>query len=93
MNKPRSANPFFDAALLAMEAQQVIGLRLMKLAFGGPEVGAEVQQMIEEKMSATATAATMMTAAAMQGRPDRGAQDVVRMLRKTVRANRRRLTA
>lgn len=93
MNKFRTANPFFDAALLAMEAQQVIGLRMMKLAFGGPAAGAEVRQMIEEKMAATATATTMMTAAAMQGRPDQGTEDVVRMLRKKVRANRKRLTA
>lgn len=88
----KSANPFMDATLLAMEAQQVIGLRLIKLAMGGPAAEAEVRQMIEEKMTATATATTMMTAAAMQGRPDQGAEDVVEMLRKKVRANRKRLS-
>ncbi len=88
----RSGNPFMDAAMLAMEAQQVIGLRMMKLALGGAAAEAEVRQMIEEKMTATATATTLMTAAALQGRPDQGADDVVQMLRKKVRANRKRLT-
>jgi hypothetical protein len=87
-----SGNPFMEAALLAMEAQEVIGLRLMKLAMGGPAAEAEVRQMFEEKMAATATATTLMAAAAMQGRPDQGAEDVVQMLRKRVRANRKRLT-
>jgi hypothetical protein len=86
-----SGNPFMEAALLAMEAQEVIGLRLMKLAMGGPAAEAEVRQMFEEKMAATATATTLMAAAAMQGRPDQGAEDVVQMLRKRVRANRKRL--
>ena len=89
----RSANPFMDAAMLAMEAQQVIGLRMMKLALGGPAAEAEMRQMIDEKMTATATATTLMTAAAMQGRLDHGAEDVVQMLRKKVRANRKRLTS
>ena len=79
----RSGNPFMDAALLAMEAQHVIGLRIMKLALGGPAAEAEMRHMIEEKMTATATATTLMSAAAMQGRPDQGADDVVQMLRKT----------
>lgn len=92
MSMTRSGNPFMDAAMLAMEAQQVIGLRLMKLALGGPAAEAEIRQMIEEKMTATATATTLMAAAAMQGRPDQGADDVVRMLRKEVGANRKRLT-
>ncbi len=92
MSVAGSGNPFMEAALLAMEAQEVIGLRLMKLAMGGPAAEAEVRQMFEEKMAATATATTLMAAAAMQGRPDQGAEDVVQMLRKRVRANRKRLT-
>ncbi len=91
MSVAGSGNPFMEAALLAMEAQEVIGLRLMKLAMGGPAAEAEVRQMFEEKMAATATATTLMAAAAMQGRPDQGAEDVVQMLRKRVRANRKRL--
>lgn len=88
----RRGNPFMDAAMLAMEAQQVIGLRMMKLAMGGAAAETEVRHMIEEKLAAATVATTLMTAAAMQGRPDQGSEDVVRMLRKKVRANRKRLT-
>ena len=92
MSTSRSGNPFMDAAMLAMEAQEVIGLRLMKMALGGPAAEAEARQMVEEKVKAAQMAATLMTAAAMQGRADEGPGDVVRMLRKEVRANRKRLT-
>lgn len=87
-----SGNPFMDAAMLAFEAQQVIALRMMMLAAGGPKAEAEARQMIQEKIDAATTAATLMTAAALEGRPDQGAEDVVRMLRKKVRANQKRLT-
>ncbi len=90
--RTRIANPFFDAAMLAMEAQQVIALRMMAVAWGGEAAQGEARQMVEEKVAAAATATTMMATATMQGRPDRGAQDVVRMLRRTVRANRKRLS-
>lgn len=87
-----SGNPFVDAAMLAFEAQEVIGLRLWKLAQGGAAASTEAQQMVQEKICAVAKATSMMTAASMQGRPDRGAEDVVNMLRQKVRANRTRLT-
>ncbi|MDT7949975.1 MAG: hypothetical protein RQ966_00570 [Acetobacteraceae bacterium] len=87
----RTGSPLMNAAMLAMEAQQVIGLRMWKLALGGSAAETEMRQMVEEKLTATATATTLMTAAALQGRSD-GADDVVRMLRKKVRANRKRLS-
>lgn len=87
-----SGNPFFDAAMLAFEAQEVIGLRLAKLAQGGMAANTEALQMIEEKFCAVARAASMTASAAMQGRLDRAAGDVVSMLRQKVRANRVRLT-
>lgn len=88
----RSSNPFMDAAFLALEAQQVIGLRLMKLAMGGTAANTEAMQMVEEKICAVAKATSMMTAASLQGRPDQGAENVVRMLRQKVQANRVRLS-
>lgn len=39
----------FDAALLGVEAQRVIGLRLMKLSAGGPAAQAEALRMVSEK--------------------------------------------
>lgn len=86
-----SGNAFIDAAFLALESHQVIGLRLMKLAQGGTAANTEAVQMVEEKICAMAKATSMMTAASLQGRPDQGTEDVLRMLRQKVRANRVRL--
>ena len=81
-----------DAAMLALEAQEVIALRLIALAAGGPKAEAEARKMIEEKITAVTTATTMMTAATLEGRINQGADDVVQMLRDKVHANRERLT-
>jgi hypothetical protein len=43
--------------LLGMEAHAVIGLRLSKIAGGGPAAMAEAHQMVTEKISALAEAA------------------------------------
>ena len=44
--------PFVNFAMLAAECQQVVGLRLMKLAFGGKDAVDEAQLMMSEKMLA-----------------------------------------
>ena len=76
--------PFFNLTMLAFESQQVVGLRLMKLAFGGPAAHTEMNHMVAEKIAAAnrATGRLMMGAS-----PD----SVVRGYRKTVKANARRL--
>ncbi len=74
-----------DTAMLAMEAQTVIGIRLWQFSFGGPAVGAEAQRMVTEKMSAFAEAAMVL---AMGG----SAHEVVKGYREHVQANVRRLT-
>lgn len=81
----------FGQMMLAMEAQQVIGLRMTKLAFGGPDAVLEANRMVAEKMNATVGAATMMGAAIASGAPDGGTGKVLHMLRRHVRANRKRL--
>ncbi len=78
-------------AWLTLEAQQVIALRLMKLAMGGPAAKLETRRMIAEKMDAGVKAAGLMSAAASRGAADGGTDEVVRMLRRRVRANRKRL--
>lgn len=89
---PRSRRPsLFGPALLAFEAQQVIALRLAKLALGGPAARREAEQMVTEKMDAAALAGRMMSVAMWRGAQDGGAGQVVRMLRRRVRANRKRL--
>lgn len=55
-------NPFCAAFLLAIEAQRVIELRLVRIAWGGAEVQAEMVSMVGEKVVAAMEAAnTLMT--------------------------------
>lgn len=45
---------------LAIEANEVIGLRMMKIILGGPGAMAEMQLMITEKINASAEAGTSL---------------------------------
>jgi hypothetical protein len=72
-----------DTALLAIEAQTVIGMRLSQIAMGRG-TAAETQLMVTEKMLALVEAAGTV---AMGG----SAHKVVSGYRKRVRANVRRL--
>ncbi len=72
-----------NTALLAMEAQTVIGLRLGQMALGRGSP-AENQLMVTEKMFALAEAATTVATGG-------SAQKVVKGYRKKVQANTRRL--
>jgi hypothetical protein len=45
---------------LAIEANEVIGLRMMKIISGGPDAMAEIQLMITEKINASAEAGTRL---------------------------------
>ena len=75
----------FDSALLCAEAQEVMGLRLMKLAGGGPHAEREALRMVAEKGLAFAEAASSLAA----GTP---VERVMRRYRSIVRANKRRLS-
>ena len=74
-----------DAAMLAVETQRVMGLRMMKLSAGGPAAHAETLRMISEKGTAI-TEATLTLARG--GSPN----SVIRRYRSHVRANKRRLS-
>ncbi|KQO59088.1 MULTISPECIES: hypothetical protein [unclassified Methylobacterium] len=74
-----------DATLLAMESQQVIGLRLAKLSLGGPAAQIEAQRMVSEKIMAAGEAAMMIATGV-------STQKVVTGYRRKVRANARRLS-
>ena len=82
-------NPFMkfglDSAMLAFESQQVIALRMAKLALGGRGASQEANRMVTEKAFAMAEFATHM---ALGG----STHDAVRKYRRKVRANRKRLT-
>jgi hypothetical protein len=44
--------PWYSAAMLALEANHVIALRLSKLAFGGADAHSEARLMVTEKIDA-----------------------------------------
>ena len=100
MTKPKSllpwptlalANIAFQGAMLAVEAQQVIGLRLTKMAQGGPGVRSEATLMVSEKLDTLVESGQLMMQAALGGKEDLGAGEVMQLYRRKVRANRRRL--
>jgi hypothetical protein len=74
-----------DTSMLALETQQVIGLRLLKLTLGGPVVAREADRMVAEKVIAFGEAAAKVATGDTT-------RSVVRSYRKKVRADRRRLT-
>jgi hypothetical protein len=74
-----------DATMLGLETQRVIGLRMMKVAAGGPDAQTEMARMVNEKTAALAEAATTLAFGGSAG-------TVVRRYRTHVRANERRLS-
>lgn len=79
-------NPFYSSMMLALEAQKVIELRLVRLAWGGSEAQAELSSMVSEKIDASIEAVgTMMSG----GSPE----TVIARYREHVAANTKRLTA
>ena len=76
-----------DMTMLALEAQQVIALRMARLALGGPAVAArETRRMVSEKAFAAVETGIHL---ATGGSPHK----VVRQYRRKVQANRDRLAA
>ncbi|KZB98979.1 hypothetical protein AU375_04782 [Methylobacterium radiotolerans] len=79
-------NPFCAAFLLAFEAQRVIELRLVRIAWGGAEAQAEMVSMVGEKVVAAMEATNTLMAG--------GTHDqVVARYRELVADNTRRLSA
>jgi hypothetical protein len=58
-----------DAALLGFEAQQVIGLRLLRIAAGGEGASFETERMVTEKIAAFGKAAEISGILAYDPRP------------------------
>jgi len=96
MDLMRTWNAWFSlasqTALLGMEAQSVVALRLLRCAAGGPSAQYETGRMIVEKVQALGEAQTAAAIAVMGGRNSRHvANSVLGVYKKRVRANRRRL--
>jgi thiamine pyrophosphokinase len=95
---PASKSPFslwtnmvMQSTKLAIESNQVIAMRLTKMAMGGPDVQREAELMVSEKMAALAESSQILMMGALGGRHDMGAGKVMQHYRSKVRANRRRL--
>jgi hypothetical protein len=90
-------NPWFALSLKAMqmgmEAQSVIALRMLRLASGGARMEAEATRMVTEKVAAAAEAQAVAAVATISGHPQHVvATKALKVFKKRVRANKRRLT-
>ena len=74
----------FETAMLAVESQQVIALRLLHLAAGGPDALHEANRMVVEKAAAVVESGARLAAG-------QGPEPILRSYRHKVQANRRRL--
>ena len=74
-----------DAAMLSLEAQRVIALRMLKLSCGGKRARAEATRMVAEKVAESMGAASSL----LRGGSGHA---VVKKVRRRVRANARRLS-
>jgi len=81
----------WKSGMLALGAQQVIALRLAKIAAGGPTAGREASLMVAEKVAALSASQRMMLKACTQGDAGKGARNVLRLYQRRVSANARRL--
>ena len=82
----------FQTVQLGLEAQNVIALRMMRLAGGGPAGIAEARLMIDDKMAALGEAQLAAAATMLAGDSHNVAAKVLRVFKKRVRANRTRLS-
>ena len=80
-----------STAAASIEAQQVIALRLAKLARGGRAAALEAQRMVDEKVKAAATVSRSAGRSYLLGASAGVPARAVATYRRAVRANRRRL--
>ena len=91
----RARNPWLRVGLnawsLGAESSAVIGLRVMKLAMGGPEAATEAHRMVSEKLEAGRALQVLAATGGLGVTPHGAAARTVAHYRRKVRANRRRL--
>jgi hypothetical protein len=81
----------FDIWRAGLEAQQVIALRLAKLARGGASATAETNRMVSEKTAAAVEAQQTAATALLTGKAAQIPARTVALYRRKMRANRKRL--
>ncbi len=89
-------NPWMKAGLqawaLGFESAAVVGLRTMKIAQGGAAGSAEAQRMVSEKLEAVARLQALAMTGALGATAPAATAKALTHLRRTVRANQRRLS-
>ena len=81
-----------EAARFGADVQDVMMLRMARLASGGPPAATEAQSMLSEKVAAFGEAHWAIMSALANGRSlDEAAAEAYAPYRRRVRANRRRL--
>ena len=81
-----------DVMALSVEASQVIGLRTLKIAAGGPAADAEAARMVDEKVDAAWALQAMAFSGALGWTAPQITSKTIAHYRRRVRANRRRLS-
>jgi len=81
----------FQAALLGLDAQRVVALRLMRLSGGSAAGVTEARLMVKDKMAALTEAQFAAATTVLTGDSYELAKKVLRMFKKRVRANKNRL--
>ena len=82
----------WNAWAMGLEASTVIGLRTLKIAAGGPAAQAEIDLMVSEKIKAALSLPMLAMTGQLGATGPAVAARSLTHLRKTVRANRRRLS-
>ncbi len=90
-------NPWFAFSLnafqMGVEAQSVIALRMLRFASGNACTETEATRMVTEKIAAAAEAQAVAAMATITGHPQHVvANKALKVFKKRVRANKRRLT-
>ena len=82
-----------DAMMLGLEAQTVIGLRMMKAVIGGEAAQHEATLMVAEKAQAVVDVQMLLTNSTLAGEAHLGPGRALALYRSRVQANQRRLGA
>ena len=81
-----------SVAKLTFDSQQVIGLRLLRLAAGGPAAEVESRRMVAEKLASIVEAQIRMAGEIATGRGHLAPARALAVFQRKVSANRRRLS-
>ncbi|RYD81734.1 MAG: hypothetical protein EOP61_42675 [Sphingomonadales bacterium] len=80
----------WDAWALGMESSAVMGLRIARIAMGGPAAGEEAQRMVAEKMQSALELQSALVTGRLGATPLAATRKTLRHYRRKVKANRQR---